>query len=243
MEILGTIGGGAPVMKRYLVGESFSSAGIPAISTTVGSTANHGGFCLPMEVTGTALLQGNVGLAVDTATYAAVVTETTDAIVTVAVNPDLIIRAKMSGGAAEDTAMTIITEDGTASATGIIITGFTSVDGEAVWGYDGNNKGILRKFDDTSGGVDVSFPNAIAGGDRFLQCSSSPCMTLAAANPFVDITTNLTQADASTVASGDGDGFIIMDLQTGTEDDDGENNSFYHFIQNRHIFGAAALTN
>jgi len=242
MEILGTFSGGAPVMKRYLVGESFSSAGIPAISTTVGSTANHGGWVKPIEAAGVALLQGNVGLAVDTATYAAVVTETTDSIVTVAVNPDLIIRAKMTNGATEDTALTITTTTA-ASATGITLTGYTSVDGEAVWGYDGANKGILRKFDDTSGGVDVSFPNAIANGDRFLHCSGGPCVTLVAANPFVDVSTALTQMDAETVADNAADTFIILDLQTGTEDDDGANNSFYHVVQNRHIFGSSALSN
>lgn len=242
MELLGTIGGGAPVMKRYLVGEAFDNAGIPAISVTVGSAAGSGGSVQRMDATGGALLQGNVGLAVDTAAYSATVTDVAAGIVTVAVNPDLIIRAKMTNGATEDTALTITTTTG-ASTTGITLTGFTSVDGETVWGYDGNNKGIVRKFDDTSGGFDVSFPNGILNGDRFLHASSSACMTLAAANPFVDISAAFTQMDAETVADGAADTLIILDIQAGTEDDDGANNSFYHVVQNRHIFGAAALTN
>jgi hypothetical protein len=52
-----------------------------------------------------------------------------------------------------------------------------------------------------------------------------------------DLTSDLTQGDASTACPGDNDTFIVFDLQLGTEDDDGANNSFWHFVQNQHVFG------
>lgn len=239
MEMMGTIGGGAAVMKRYIATATVVNAGVPFISTADGGT--NIGEVLAMT-TSTALTQGNIGLGVDTTgTVAAAITDTNDVLVTIAVNPDLIIRAKMNNGSTEDTALTIVTVT-SASATGIVLGGYTSLAGESVWGYDGANKGQLRKFDDTSGGVGISFANAIANGDRFLTAAGNRCMTLAAGNPFPDITTLLTQMDVDTAGTADNDNFTIMDGQFGTEDDDGENNSFYHLIQNRHAFGAAALT-
>lgn len=240
MEAMGTIGGGAPVMKRYIASATVSNAGIPFIGTNDGSTDI--GDVLAMAATGTALTTGSVGLGVDTTgTVSATATPTSDVLVTVAVNPDLIIRAKMSGGATEDTALTIITTTD-ASATGVTLTGFTSVDGRTVWGYDGANKGERRQFDDTVGGVGLRFPNAIGSSDRFLECGGSLCMSVVASLAYPDITTNLTQMDALTAASTDNDGWQILDMQLGTEDDDGANNSFYHLVQNQHLFGASLLT-
>ena len=57
-----------------------------------------------------------------------------------------------------------------------------------------------------------------------------------------NLSTLLTQADASTANPGDNDTFILVDVQLGTEDDDGANNSFYELIQNQSIFGNNAHT-
>lgn len=240
MELLGTISGGAPVMKRFIASATVPSAGVPFIGTNDGSTDI--GDVLQMAATGTVLTTGSVGLGVDTTgTVSATATPTSDVLVTVAVNPDLIIRAKMSGGATEDTALTIITTS-SADSGGVTLNGFTSVDGRTVWGYDGANKGERRQFDSTNGGVGLRFPNSIGSSDRFLECAGSPCMSVVASLAYPDITTLLTQMDALTAASTDNDGWQILGMENGTEDDDGANNSFYHLVQNQHLFGASLLS-
>jgi len=241
MEVLGTIGGGAPVMKRYMAGETMSNAGVPVISTDDGGAggANIGEVQL-MAAAGTALAadESMVGLAIDSSgTISA--TATTDLFVTVAVNPDLIIRAKMTNGATEDTALTIITTSAD-SATGVTLTGFTSDDGESVWGYDGANKGEIRKFDSTDGGVAIRFPNAITNGDRFLVACGNRCMASASAVNYPDLSTARTQLDAETDADASADTFAIFDIEAGTEDNDGANNSFYNVVAYRHLFGSPA---
>jgi hypothetical protein len=230
-------GSGSFVKKTYIASATISAGGIPVIGSNDGST-DIGDVKL-MAATGTALTTGSVGIAIDT-TGTISATATSDVLVSVIVNPDLIIRAKMSGGPTEDTAMTIITTS-SASSDGTTLNGFTSVDGRAVWGYDGANKGVRRQFDDASGGVGLRFPNAIGSSDRFLQAAGSPCMAVVAALVYPDITTNLTQMDSLTAASNNNHGWQIFDMQLGTEDNDGANNSFYHVVQNQHLFGASNL--
>ena len=239
MEAMGTLSGGALVVKKYHASATLPNAGVPII----GSDESDIGETIIMAAAGTAQTKGAIGLSLDvTGTVGAVVTDTNDILVSVATNPDLMVRAKMTGGATEDTALTIVTEDGTGSATGIIVNGYTSLKGETVWGYDGGNKGEHRKFDDTSGGVGISFPNAIVGGDRFLTCAGGRCMTLASAEPFPDLSTLSTQIDADTTPDADADNLIIIDLLFGTEDNDGANNSFYIVTFNQHAFGSTGLT-
>jgi len=235
MEAMGTIAGGAIVVKKYQAGTTISAAGTPLIGSTISSSDL--GSVEPMTTT-TALTAGNAGLALDTTgTVAATgITDTNDILVSVAINPDLIIRCKMCNGATEDTALTLYPTNA-ADATGALASNVTTLDDSIFWGYDGGNKGEYRCADDAAGSAAINFPNAIASGDNFLYASGFPCKTLAAASPYITLTTALTQADATT-ADNDNDNFVIYDVQLGTEDDDGANNSFYLLVQYQHIFGS-----
>ena len=237
MEAMGTIGGGAIVVKKYQAGTTISVAGIPIIGSTVSTTDL--GSVEPMA-TDAALTAGNVGIGLDTTgTVAATgITDTNDILVSVAVNPDLIVKAKMSGSGTADTDLTTYATSA-ADATGATATGITTLDDSIFWGYDGGNKGEYRCADDASGSAAINFPNAIGSGDQFLYATGFPCKTLATASPFLVLTSNLAQVDATT-ADADNDNFHIFDVILGTEDDNGESNSFYLLVQNYHVFGSTA---
>jgi hypothetical protein len=235
MEAMGTIGGGAIVVKKYQASATMSTAGVFVIAGQ--ATATDLG-CVAIGTTSTALLTGSVGVSLDT-TGTIGATGTTDAgsIVSVAVNPDLIIRVKMTNGATEDTALTI--QPATAdSSTGITATTVTTEDEGIIWGYDGANKGIYRRVDDAAGSVTINFPNGIVSGDNFLSANSPPCVfSIAGLGNGPNLSTLITQADATTTVPGDNDTLQCFDVQLGTEDDDGANNSFWHMVQKQSIFG------
>jgi len=240
MEAMGTIGGGAIVVKKYQSGFTVANAGIPLLGAGTAAAAATGAS-VQTPTTTTALTTGTVGLSLDTSgTVAATgISDNNDILVSVAVNPDLIIRCKMNNGGTEDTALAIQTTTA-ASADGTVATGATSLTQGMLWGYDGNQKGVMRRTDDASGSVAINFDdtNGIASGDRFLFANSAPAVSVAAglANG-PDLTALFTQGDASTANPGDNDTFMVFDVQLGTEDDDGANNSFWHFVQNQNIFG------
>lgn len=240
MEAMGTIGGGALVVKKYQASSTVAASGIPMISTTVSSTDIAS--VLSMTTNTAMTTAANVGLGLDTTgTVAATgITDTNDILVSVAVNPDLIYRCKMSGGSTADTALSLAATT-SADSTGANANGVTTLDDSVIWGYDGGNKGEYRVADNTTGSVAINFPNAIGNGDQFLIATGFPCKAGAAASPFLQLTSSLTQADATT-ADADNDNFSIFDLQLGTEDDNGESNSFYLLIANRHLFGSMALS-
>jgi hypothetical protein len=241
MEAMGTLSGGAIVVKRYQSGFTVANAGIPLLGAGT-AAALATGASVQTPTTSTALTTGMVGLSLDTSgTVAATgVSDNNDILVSVAVNPDLIIRCKMSNGTTEDTALAIQTTTA-ADSTGATATGVTSLTQGMLWGYDGNQKGVMRRTDDTAGSVVINFDDTtgIASGDRFLFANSAPAVSVAAglANG-PNLSTLFTQGDASTANPGDNDTFMVLDVELGTEDNDGANNSFWHFVQNQNIFGS-----
>jgi len=240
MEAMGTIGGGAIVQKKYQAGTTIANVGIPLLGSGAAATDLAS---VEVPTTSTALTTGMVGLSLSTSgTVAATGVADADIIVSVAVNPDLIIRCKMNNGATEDTALAIQTTTA-ADATGVTATGVTSLTQGMLWGYDGANKGVMRRTDNTAGSVSINFGSAIASGDRFLYANSAPCVSAAAGlGNGPDLTTLFTQGDASTANPGDNDTFMVFDVELGTEDNDGQNNSFWHFVQNQNIFGCTGTT-
>lgn len=239
MDVRGHLYGGATVLRKFQAGTTLSTAGIPVIGS--GAASADLLSVEPMAANG-ALTGGVVGITKDTTgTVAATgITDSAELLVTVETRPDAIVRAKMNNGTTEDTALAIGTTTG-ASATGVVATGVTTIDDGAIWGYKGANAGEVRRADDAVGGVSVNFPNAIAIGDEFLVAAGYPCAHVAAGNGFVQLSTNLTQVDA-TQADADNDNFIIYDLLTADDSEDGESNSFYLLIANRHIFGATGMS-
>ncbi len=171
MERAFIMGGGAPRLQNYQVSETVSNRGIPLLA----STGDETGLDLPS----TTNISDMVGLAIDTATYVtAQQTDGSSAERTVRVrwNPDLAIRARMSGDGTTGTALTIRTVD-TVSADGLTITtgdDWTSspnTDSGTVWGYSGANTAQRRKITSATSVaclVKVAFDQDTVVGDRFL---------------------------------------------------------------------------
>src|SRR3990167_8646780 len=107
----GHLGGGASLRKRYKIGATIATAGIPLISD--GTT--FAGI-VPCTTTN---LDFTHGLGLDTGTYSTVQGDA-EGLVTVSVRPDLIVRALMSGGATAGTALTLLSNTA-ASAGGTVV--------------------------------------------------------------------------------------------------------------------------
>lgn len=234
MEFAGTINGGAPVIKRYQAGTAITVAGIPLMAALAATTD----LAMVEPMPASSATQPNAGLALDTAADVAAtgLTATSDILVSVAINPGAILRAKMSGGTASDTALTLQATTA-ASTDGTVTTGVTTLDDSAVWGYDGANAGVLRRADDTSGSVSMNFPSAIASGDQFLVANAYPvAFGAASANKFLDLTATLDQVRVDAAIT-DTDNFVIVEIEAKDISDSGDVNSFYHLVANNHVFG------
>lgn len=232
MEVLGTLSGGSIVVKRYMASATMSTAGIvvtahDAMATDIGEVTAAVAAGAAMEVM--------TGVTVDVTTEAVAATgvESTDAIsVDVVVNPDAIYRTRMSQTAAND-AITQQTTTG-ASATGVLVTGVTTLNEGICWGFSGSNIGDYR-ITDGSAAPSINWINAVAIGDVYLVASGSPNGLIPTQETW-DLTTDLTEVIIG-AASADNDNFKALDVETRGIDEDGDNNSYYHMIANNHIFG------
>jgi len=156
----------------------------------------------------------------------------TEGLVRVYVTPDIIYRALMSGGAAEGTALQTITNT-TANAAGTTITAAdtpdASMDDGICWGLSGANVGLSRKITtytaNTSFVVTVPFPRTIAVNDTFAVCPYLPLVTRA-----VQLSTLLTEADASIVVGTGGNATVVEVVLNGASD------SYVHFIGRDHVY-------
>ena len=240
MEFAYLLGGGAPVVKKYLASEVVSVAGIVMESAIVTTAADGGSVTLPTA--DSAAANRHVGINIDTAeNFPADPDGQTNAeanlYVNVIINPNAVFRAKMSGSAAADTALATSTPSGGGDAHDVQITSFV---GGAIWGYTGGNAGIVRKADETDGHVGIGFPNNIATTDTYIAVLSFPGNGLATNGYFHDLTSDLTQLHAQTAAVTDTDNFVIVDGEFRDSGDDGVNNSYLHILSNHHLFGGNA---
>lgn len=232
MLVAGHLSGGAALLKRFRIAVTIANAGIPGIAVT--------------DTTGirpatTTSFADSVGLINDTGTYSAAQGSThAEGFVMVNVRPDAIIKALMSGGATEGTALTLLSN--TASSTdGLTITDADVATNDmvsgTVWCTRGANAGRNRAITTHTGSVSfavvVAFDNDIAVGDEFLFCPWSNYGT-GAANidgvGNVQTTTLFTQADA-TIASGTGGAAVVVDLEL-----NGRTDSAVHFILGDHQY-------
>jgi hypothetical protein len=233
VEFAYTFSGAAPVLKKYQVNATTATVGVPLLIPGAGNA----GLVLA-TTTGAADM---VGINYDTATY--VTSQQTDGTsaqrrVTVCVNPDIVYRIKLSGGATEDTALALQTVT-TASTTGLAVTTAAewsnpTFDEGVTWGYDGANAGAFRKVtsvSSTAGTVTVAFDQDTVVGDNFLRAPYWYIQTLA-----VQLTTLLTQADAS-IAAGTGAGFKVVDMDLKDQTDSGRTNSYIYIVPTDHVWG------
>lgn len=235
-EFAYTLGGGAPIMKRYQHGVTNTNVGVPytvpaagtagvVIGTTTGATDLVG---FSVEAPGSYLTAQQSDNS-DPARY-----------VRLLINPDAVWRCLMSGGATENTALTLFPVT-TASTDGLAITTASewsspTYDEGHAWGYDGANAGIARKVtsvSSTAATVTVALPNDTAVGDNFLRAPYTPMQTVT-----VQFTTALTQADAS-IAVGTGAPMRVVELILNDQSREGRTNSFVLFASNSHALNLA----
>lgn len=233
MELAYTMGGAAPLLKKYQVNATTARAGVPLVIPGAGNA----GLVLA-TTTGAADM---VGVNIDSATY--VTAQQTDGTsaereVTVIINPDAVWRMKMSGGATEDTALALQTVT-TASSDGLAVTtaaewSSPTFDEGVVWGYEGANAGAFRKItsvSSTAGTVTVAFDRDTVVGDTFLR---APYWYIQGIT--IQLTTLLTQADAS-IAVATGAGFKTVEMILNDISDSGRTNSFVFAVPTDHVFG------
>ena len=239
MELVNLLSGGAPVIKRYMAGTTISTAGIPVLGAV--DAATDLGSVEPTTAS-TAIVTGSqVGLCIDTSgTVAATgVTADADLFVSVIINPDAVLRAKMSGGTASDTALAT-TAPTAADSTGATLTGATTFDNGAVWGYTGTNVGSFRRADDATGSLSINLVTGTATTDTYIAVHGFPCSVEATNWECYDLTTDLTQILAQT-AIVDKDNYATVDMEMRDSSDSGTTNSYYHLIANNHLFGSSSL--
>ena len=220
-----------PLVRKYQIIDTLSYVGVPLLAPG----ANEAGLDLG-TTTGAADF---VGINLDTATY--VTAQQTDGTsaerkVSVIINPDAVYRIKLSGGATENTALTLY-DVTTASTDGLTVTtgdSWTSpeFDEGVVWGYDGANAGQQRKITSTSSTaatVTVAFDYDTVVGDNFMR---APYWYIGTTT--VQFTTNLYQADAS-IAVATGAAFRVVDMVLRDIGHNGRQNSFADIWSSDHV--------
>lgn len=226
-------GNSAPVMKKYQVAAT-AIAGIPLLIPAAGGAG--------LATSTTTSAANMVGVTLDGATY--VTAQQTDGSsaereVTMIVNPDAVWRMKLSGGATENTALTLLPVT-TLSTTGLVVTTASAWDSPTfdegvTWGYDGANAGSFRKVTSvsgTAGTVTVAFDQDTVVGDNFLRAPYWPCQSVA-----IQLSTLLTQADAS-IAVATGAEFVPVELDLRDITDQGQTNSFVYAVAGDHVWGS-----
>ena len=239
MELAYMLSGGAPVIKRYMAGTTIATAGIPVLGAVDAGTDL--GSVEPAGASAVVGIGSQVGLCLDTSgTVAATgITDSSDLFVSVIINPDAVIRAKMNNGTTSDTALAT-TAPTSADSTGATLTGATTFDNGAVWGYTGTNVGEFRRADDASGSLSINLVNGTATTDTYIAVHGFPCSVELTDFECYDLTTDLTQIIAQTVVV-DTNNYATVDMEMNTATDDGTSNSYYHLIANNHLFGSSSL--
>ena len=241
MEVAYTIGGGGLHIKKFRTDNDASAfvAGVPITSdettaasqgvlqaTTTAQTP-YIGLGLDAIAASTAAQVGAGGGELsngDNATH-----------VSVCINPDAVVRAKLNEGATEDTAL-VISVQTDAQAAGLNVNSTPAIaDNSTVWGYNGANNGHTRTTS-AADTVIIAFPNAIAANDEWLFTEHVAGWTEASPT----LTTALTQIDANTAGTTNKN-FVIVEFELRDIGGDGRNNSFALMVGYDHAFAASQL--
>ncbi len=240
MELAYFLGSKAPVIKKYMAGTTISNAGIPLLTAV--DAATDLGSVEPMTATGAMAVGSYIGLGLDVSgTVAATgITDSDELFVSVIINPDAVLRGKMNNGATSGTALAT-TSPTSADSTGVTLTGATTFDNGACWGYTGTNVGEFRRMDDTAGSASINFPNGTATTDTYIAVHGFPCTSVVGTWDNYDLTTDLTQVVAQTAVT-DNLNFATVDMEMRDSSQSGTSNSYYHLIGSQHLFGSCSNT-
>jgi len=237
MEAAYTIGGGGLHIKKYRTddGATALAAGVPVVADQ--ATAASQGVLMGTTTTHVAGLGISLD-AVDASTAAQVTGGTGGFLgdgdnathVSVIINPDLVVRAKLNEGATEDTALVISVQTDQQTA-GLNVNSTPQVaDNATIWGYNTNaNNGIVRQTS-AADTVVVAFPNDIEANDEWLFAEMCPGWDVGPT-----LTTLLTQVNANAASAQNN--FIVVEFELKDISDDGRNNSFALMVMTDHSFG------
>lgn len=227
MEWTYNLHGGSPFVKKLSIdGGTTVIAGVPVQSSA--ENADNDGI----TVAATTTCVGGLGISVDTATSTDAQSGTSAdnaGFLSCIINPDAVFRAKLSGGASEDTALAVVSAAQAASATGVAIT--SAQDEYVVWGYSGANRGHVRRCDGAATVV-KAFPQAIAQFDEFLETNTVPYE----ASQWPTLSTLLTQVVADSGIDAAHDNFTVVEQWLRDETQDGLNNSYTLLTAADHAF-------
>ena len=223
--------GGTSYFKKFQT-DAAIAAGVPSML----SAAADGGI-IPVTTTAAATF---LGLVQDGQTDG-----TSAGVVTTCITPGQVMRAKLSGSATDDVALTIATAGASGSTTLINnITGLDpttpDIDDGMVWFFDGINKAsnareyrqiIAVATAPDSITVQNLFRAATVSGDTFLYAATVPGSGVAG----VTLTTSLQQV----VQDVDNDtmNFVCVGADLGTEDNNGDTNSALLLQSGSRTFG------
>jgi len=230
MEVSGLLGGGYPVIKKYQINATVADVGVPLLI----GTSEEAGLDLPS----TTVAADVVGLNLDTAVFTTTQgsgASSAERLVSVIINPDAILRARMNGGATSGTALARHTVTA-ADAGGTVITTGTEwsnpdFDEGVAWCFSGANVGQHRKIvdaDATSATVLVPFDRQIEVGDVFLRAPYQRMQSFA-----VQLTSDFTEANAEIVVD-TGAGFKVIDWDLGDLSDEGDLTSYIEMLPTDH---------
>lgn len=236
MEISSHLAGGASLLKKLKLGAAVANPGVPVIGGA--------GTSLGVIIATATSFANAYGLAIDQATYSST-QGAVEGIVTVDVRPDAVLKARISGGATDGTAIATVTNT-SASAGGTVITaavGTHDIDGGTAYCISGNNVGLSRSItaysSNTSVTVTVPFPRAIAVGDVFILVPWNTAGTGADGADGCSALqgTTLIKEARQDIASGTGGAVSVTDLEFHESGD-----SYVYFLLNDHVHNSAFLT-
>jgi hypothetical protein len=247
MRYSGRLGGGTMTILKYQAGADMATVGVPVVA----AGANQYGIQLASTITAI----NTIGLTLDTATVAnsQAANADTERSVSVAVNPDAIYRAKLSGGATSNTAITIGTEV-TGSATGLLVDtavdySSPSIDEGGIVGIGGANAGFARKITSLTGAnavVITAFPYDIAVGDTFISVpfavsGSQGTQINAMGRQYIQLTTTLDQVDQSVAVDTDNVNFIPLRLILPADMNRASTQMYVDLLNYDHLYGGGQL--
>jgi hypothetical protein len=220
-------GVGEALVKTLKVGATVAAGKLVMRDT------NMYGECMLATTTGAA---DAFGVAQSAGTYAT----SAEATVTVIINPLAVYRAKCSGAATEDTALSVsnmVLTQTSASTTVITSTAAAIIAGPGNGGLlyclDGANAGLSRvqtsHVDSTSYTATVAFPNSVAVGDHVLYLPYSR------GSVNVQFTTNILQANAY-IAAGTGADSAVVDVEVETPTNPTSPTAFVYFVLGDSIY-------
>lgn len=237
MKCVGIISGNAPVLFKYQAGATFGYAGVQAL------VAGAGGYGVQKATTTAAVSQ--LGLTIDTATPSnsqATDNSDTERLLSVIINPDMIIRGKLTGGATSNTAL-VEGVEATGSSNGLLVDtnedySSPSLDEGGLFCSYGANQGLFRKVTSlsTANAVNiVAWPRDTAVGDKFIRIPFSFMD-----KQFVQMNTNLDQIDQSVAVDTDNANLLPIRLIAPASPAEYATNMQIDMIQWDSVFAAGA---